>query len=216
MLSGDKLDIINIRDIQKRLSSAIETYKKDTKNKEASKAVSVIGAELANAVRIYTGGDASKMMDIFRKEEVKETIAPVKNNIQKPITPGDKSKVGSVFKERGLSYLVVDRHMLMSSVAIGSDRFIVHNKQTFTFGPTIHRVYTGNVYNFSGLFEDDDKFNADISYWDMSAANNISRMFKNATAFNKDLSSWKLKKTLYKVDFCTGAINWACKKPNNV
>ena len=50
------------------------------------------------------------------------------------------------------------------------------------------------VTDMSGLFKDNDSFNADLSLWNVSKVTNMNNMFEKATSFNSDLTKWKVGK----------------------
>ena len=54
--------------------------------------------------------------------------------------------------------------------------------------------YTRNVWLTDNMFRDAEKFNADISNWDMSNVISIAGMFAWASSFNQDISTWKTGK----------------------
>ena len=54
--------------------------------------------------------------------------------------------------------------------------------------------YTSNVWLTDNMFRDAEKFNADISNWDMSNVISIAGMFAWASSFNQDISTWKTGK----------------------
>jgi len=87
--------------------------------------------------------------------------------------------------------LIVDTAMLQGAGSNGDGSYtIVDGGQTYTFGDSDYNVFTGQVENFGGLFENDTSFNLDIGYWDTSSATNMSYMFYRAAAFNQDIGNW--------------------------
>ncbi|BAV94195.1 BspA family leucine-rich repeat surface protein [Ichthyobacterium seriolicida] len=50
------------------------------------------------------------------------------------------------------------------------------------------------VTNMSSMFSRAEKFNSDISKWDVSKVTNMSQMFSGATKFNSDISKWNVSK----------------------
>lgn len=59
-----------------------------------------------------------------------------------------------------------------------------------SFNSNISFWDVSNVTNMDGMFFDADLFNQNISNWDTSKVTNMGSMFKNATSFNQDISSW--------------------------
>ena len=53
---------------------------------------------------------------------------------------------------------------------------------------------TSDIDNMSGLFQDKDTFNDDISQWDTSNVTSMADMFNGAEAFNQDISGWNTSK----------------------
>lgn len=50
------------------------------------------------------------------------------------------------------------------------------------------------VTDMSHLFEDDYRFNMDITTWDVSNVTNMAGMFRNCRCFNQDISNWPIQK----------------------
>ena len=49
----------------------------------------------------------------------------------------------------------------------------------------------------SNLFDDLDKFNGDISKWDVSNVTDMSFMFCGCRSFNQPLANWDVSKVTY-------------------
>ena len=49
---------------------------------------------------------------------------------------------------------------------------------------------TTKVDSMMGLFQDNQTFNQDISFWDVSNVTDMHYMFKGASSFNQDISNW--------------------------
>ena len=67
------------------------------------------------------------------------------------------------------------------------------NNIFYTFGNDANNIYTGNITNFSKLFQNKTNFNEDIGYWNVDNATNMSYMFNNASSFNQNINAWKVE-----------------------
>ena len=65
---------------------------------------------------------------------------------------------------------------------VGPDEDGIDKSYTFAEGGD-GDIYTGNITDFSKLFQGKKTFNQDIGYWDTSSATNMSAMFQNARRF---------------------------------
>ena len=91
--------------------------------------------------------------------------------------------------------LIVSRQNLLDAISNGSYAIDGPDQNGETISYTFARggdgdIYTGNITDFSQLFQGETTFNKDIGYWDTSSATNMSEMFSNARKFNQDISSW--------------------------
>ena len=62
-----------------------------------------------------------------------------------------------------------------------------------------------NVTNMDGMFYNADTFNQDISNWNTSKVDNMGSMFKNASLFNQNISNWNTSKVTKMLDLFRGA-----------
>ena len=88
--------------------------------------------------------------------------------------------------------LIVDRQMLLKRIKVNK-YWIDKNNKRYWFGQ--HKngrrlIFTGQITNFNKLFNNKQKFNADISYWDTSRATTMHKMFRNARKFNRNIKNW--------------------------
>lgn len=98
----------------------------------------------------------------------------------------------SVFKVREIKWLSVSEEMLRNAIPIngGADRAVEHKGELYTFGRSSHQIYTGHITNIDNLFENDEFFNADISYWAMHKLRSMVATFRKAKVFNQPIGIW--------------------------
>lgn len=119
-------------------------------------------------------------------------------------SPGcfDPAHIGLVGKEEWgeecAGKLIVDDHLLQRSGSAshqGTGSFAIKgpNEETYTFGDSEFNIFTGQVYDMSGLFMSSD-FNDDISYWNTSNVKRTTFMFYKAEKFDQDISSWNVRR----------------------
>lgn len=99
----------------------------------------------------------------------------------------DPSNVGTVGAWNGCNGLLI--------VEGGGGTFGIHtavNSGITVNGTTYDatNIFTGQVTSFSGLFQNNISFNADIGFWDTSNVSTFRSMFQDARAFDQDLSGW--------------------------
>ena len=58
----------------------------------------------------------------------------------------------------------------------------------------LNDIDVSDITDMSGLFEDLDPYNIDISKWDVSNVENMEYMFFGCENFNSDLSNWNVSK----------------------
>lgn len=86
----------------------------------------------------------------------------------------------------------------VSSVIYMNNMFACLNGQLGIFnngGVALNWADTSSVTDMSYMFYYADKFNQDISSWNVSNVTNMSWMFHYAEAFNQDISNWTLSST---------------------
>lgn len=100
----------------------------------------------------------------------------------------DPSSIGKVGTDPECdAMLIVDRAMLITAVANGY--LINHEGTEYTLANGEHRVFTGQVTDFSTLFKDTN-FNGDIGHWNTSRATTMRDMFNGASSFNHPIGGW--------------------------
>ena len=111
----------------------------------------------------------------------------------------EPSNIGSVGDAGTVcaNMLIVDRALLDEGIADGktgtnnSTFKITKNGTTYNFKD---KVFTGQVTDFSNLFNNKQSFNAPIGNWDTSNATKMNGMFLKAKKFNQDISNWNVAK----------------------
>lgn len=79
---------------------------------------------------------------------------------------------------------------------------------------TVPEVLPRHVRSLEGMFEQQKRFNQDISMWDVKLINNMDRTFSGATDYNQDLSEWDVRRIKTKpTQFDEGATSWVAPKP---
>ena len=89
-------------------------------------------------------------------------------------------------------YIVKDKADLLAGRADGYKFTVSGTDYTFTYGP--NRIFTGQVTDMSGIFENDSSFNGNIGYWDTSNATALNKTFRGASSFNQDIGDWDTSK----------------------
>ena len=85
--------------------------------------------------------------------------------------------IGSTGEVNGKNYIKVNRSTLQTMISNGDD---------------VSCVCTTGITNMSGLFQNNQTFNQDISSWDVSSVKNMQGLFQNAQAFNQDIGYWDI------------------------
>ena len=140
----------------------------------------------------------------------------------------EPSNIGSVGDAGTVcaNMLIVDRALLDEGIADGktgtnnSTFKITKNGTTYNFKD---KVFTGQVTDFSNLFNNKQSFNAPIGNWDTSNATKMNGMFLKAKKFNQDISNWNVAKvtdmnSMFKtaVDFNQDISSWDVSSVTNM
>jgi hypothetical protein len=67
----------------------------------------------------------------------------------------------------------------------------------------------GRVTNFDSMFYGASVFNANITAWQLTAAQSVNSKFQDASSFNHNLSGWNFASTPTSANFDLGASSWA-------
>ena len=110
----------------------------------------------------------------------------------------DPAHIGLVGKgewgEECSGKLIVDDYLLQRSGSAshqGTGSFALKgpDEEIYTFGDSDFNIFTGQVFDMSGLFMNTD-FDEDISYWNTSNVRRMDFMFYKANSFDQDISTW--------------------------
>jgi surface protein len=86
------------------------------------------------------------------------------------------AQIGDTGNVNGFTYTIVSEQQLRDYV--DSDY------------PELNRLVTTQVTDMTGLFQNRNNFNQDISSWDVSSVTNMKEMFGGAIAFNQPIGNW--------------------------
>lgn len=85
-------------------------------------------------------------------------------------------------------YIVRDRAELAIAATNGFQ--ITSGDVSYTFGNSMHNVFTGQVTSMETIFFELTTFNDDISYWDTSRVTTMFNMFAGASNFYQPIGNW--------------------------
>ncbi len=115
------------------------------------------------------------------------------------ITVDEEKEVTAVFEEKQVKFYVAE-----NGVTIKCEEANVGEAGTVDGGTYTKRSAdqitpdnaptscTSGITDMSGLFEDANAFNGDISHWDVSSVTDMSNMFYNAGVFEGSISHWNV------------------------
>ena len=124
------------------------------------------------------------------------------------------ASVGDQDKIEGTVYTAVDNNTIKAQLDRGNINLcttLVTNMSGTTnpltnffnnnsFNANIGFWDVSNVTNMDGMFFNATNFNQDISQWDVSQVDNMGSLFKNASSFDKDISGWNTGKVTKMLD----------------
>lgn len=119
----------------------------------------------------------------------------------------------------GVTYLAVNNTTISSQITKGNFKLCTTLVTDMSgSGVTLTNFFNDNSFNsdisfwdvsnvtdMDGIFYQASQFNQDISHWDVSSVSNMGSMFKEASSFNQDISSWDTSKVIKMLDFFKGA-----------
>jgi surface protein len=98
--------------------------------------------------------------------------------------------IGEEYELNGEKYKVVDEKML---------REMVKNEEDVT------RVVTSYVLDMYNLFRKANRFNQNISHWDVENVASMKGMFARASSFNRDIKNWNVSNVINMSEMFYGA-----------
>jgi len=103
----------------------------------------------------------------------------------------------------GNIYLCTTLVTNMSGTSVSSIFQNFFNNNSFNSNISFWDV--SNVTNMDGMFYNAETFNQDISNWNTAKVDNMGSMFKNASSFNQNISNWNTAKVTKMLDLFRGA-----------
>ena len=111
---------------------------------------------------------------------------------------------GTTGQFNGITYVAVDRNMLIEKLRAGGDvskvvtTLVTNMKHPYDLKDLVSKDFNqdisswdvSNVTNMEGFFLGAHSFNQDIGNWDVSKVINMRSLFIYARAFNQDISKW--------------------------
>ncbi|MDB4067003.1 BspA family leucine-rich repeat surface protein [Flavobacteriaceae bacterium] len=141
-------------------------------------------------------------------EEEMETLIPIQNSgtiyFENNICKCPEAEVGDQDEIEGTTYLAVNNSTIGGQIANGNVNLcttLVSNMSgsgaslsnffnNNSFNSDISFWDVSNVTDMDGIFYLANSFNQNISNWDVSSVLNMGSMFKGASSFNQDISNW--------------------------
>ena len=102
-------------------------------------------------------------------------------------------KILGLYKEQGEGE-TLDVSSLTNSIKCDDFSYIFNELAEVKYIIGLENWDVSNVENMSGMFEECENFNCDLSKWDVSNVENILDMFRDCIKFNCDLSKWNVSK----------------------
>ena len=102
-------------------------------------------------------------------------------------------KILGLYKEQGEGE-TLDVSSLTNSIKCDDFSYIFNELAEVKYIIGLENWDVSNVENMSGMFEECENFNCDLSKWDVSNVENMFDMFRDCIKFNCDLSKWNVSK----------------------
>ena len=102
-------------------------------------------------------------------------------------------KILGLYKEQGEGE-TLDVSSLTNSIKCDDFSYIFNELAEVKYIIGLENWDVSNVENMSGMFEECENFNCDLSKWDVSNVENMLDMFRDCIKFNCDLSKWNVSK----------------------
>ena len=102
-------------------------------------------------------------------------------------------KILGLYKEQGEGE-TLDVSSLTNTIKCDDFSYIFNELAEVKYIIGLENWDVSNVENMSGMFEECENFNCDLSKWDVSNVENMLDMFRDYIKFNCDLSKWNVSK----------------------
>ena len=102
-------------------------------------------------------------------------------------------KILGLYKEQGEGE-TLDVSSLTNTIKCDDFSYIFNELAEVKYIIGLEDWDVSNVENMSGMFEECENFNCDLSKWDVSNVENMLDMFRDCIKFNCDLSKWNVSK----------------------
>jgi surface protein len=158
----------------------------------------------------------------YGEEEI-VTLTPIENSgkiyFENNICKCPEAEVGDRDEIEGRTYLAVNNTTIAGQIAKGNVSLcttLVSNMSgsgvsltnffnNNSFNSDISFWDVSNVTDMDGIFYLANSFNQNISNWDVSSVLNMGSMFKGASSFNQDITNWDTSSVIKMLGFFEGA-----------
>ena len=162
------------------------------------------------------GGD-----DVETIENIQTTLSSNKIYFENNICKCPQATAGETASINGTNYTVVNNLTIADKIINGNvnlcTTLVTDMSGGFTgtltnffnnnsFDSDISFWDVSNVINMDGMFFEAASFNRDIGGWDVSKVTNMGSMFKDASSFNQNIGNWNTSNVTKMLDFFKNAI----------